>query len=519
MTSEKLSLANTRILNNLDVAQYKTAHSIDRLSSGYRNNAISTSAADKVIIASHKSELSSLKIIETNVKQSSDILRTADSAASHIQDMLIRMKTLTISATQSILSDFERDLLDQEFQALKMEIDRLAKDARVGDRKVAETGITPIMFSDSFDNNSIDPDLLLRGDAVVTNNQLRLTDALNTQRGAAVSKTRIDTEGGLIANFRYFAGGGNGADGFSFFFVDAESFDPATSPLGGTGGALGYTGMGDAVFGIGFDEFGNFSTGDGPGFRPDNVVIRGNDASGHAYVAGADVSALGGVDGGAREVRISISEDLIINVEMSFDGGDSYTTVLGNIDFQAATGLAELPPEVFFGLSGSTGGLNNVHSIDNLNVLGNLDVQRRMRLGGSETKVGTGILDIDKVQLPIMDMTVRGLTLQNTSINTIDSALNSFERLEFALDQLTEGRAVTGAYASVMDHIFRLNTTLKSNVETAHGNIAYTDVAREVTELNSKLLLIQSGTAILQQNNDLRRSVSQQEINMITLGS
>ena len=118
-----------------------------------------------------------------------------------------------------------------------------------------------------------------------------------------------------------------------------------------------------------------------------------------------------------------------------------------------------------------------------------------------------------------MDMTVRGLTLQNTSISSIESALNSFERLEFALDQLVEGRAVTGAYASVMDHIFRLNTTLKSNVETAHGNIAYTDVAREVTELNSKLILIQSGNAILQQNNDLRRSVSQQEINMITLGS
>ncbi len=518
MASDTLRLSNNRIINNLNDAQYQTQHSIDRLSSGQRSNTISTSVADKIIISSHQIELSAVKISQTNATQALDILRSADQAAAHIQDMLIRMQVLSVSATRDLLSDFERALLDKEFQSLKMEIDRLARDARIGSRKTAQTGITPVMFNDDFSNNTLDPDLLLRGNALVTNNALRLTDAVNGQTGAAIGKTRIDTHGGLTTSFRYFSGNGNGADGFSFFFVDASSFNPATSPLGASGGALGYTGMPSAIFGIGFDEFGNFSNGaGGPGFRPQNVVIRGNANSGYQYVAGADVSALGGVDGGFRDVRIHISEDLIINVEISYDNGETFTNILNNIDYRSATGLNELPPEVLFGFSGSTGGLNNEHSIDNLSVLGNIDVARRMRLGGYQTKVGTGILSPDNVTLPIMDMSVRGLTLQNTSITSRENAGKAFERLQFSQQQLSMGRAITNASASVMENISQLTTELTHNLESAYGHIAYIDVAREITQLNTQLLLIQSGTAILDQNNQLRQFVSQQEIDMITL--
>lgn len=507
MASEKISLANNTILHNLNRTETQLAKSVERLSSGTRLALGSASAGDQVMIAHHQKEISALKTIAVATQQSSDILRTAENTAAVIQDMMTRMRVLAVNATQADLSVADRALLDVEFQKLKGEIDRIAKDATYGGFKVGETGFTPIYFTDSFDGNVANPDLVLRGDAAIVNEELRLTEALGFENGAAISDFAIDTQGGLIANFRYYAGGftgTRGADGFTFFFADASSQTAASLTLGAPGGSLGYINMSDAVMGIGFDEWGNFSVGrGGPGFRDQNIVLRGDSASNYTYVAGEDLTALGGVDGGYRDVRITVSSDLIVNVDMSFDGGSTFTTVLNNVDFQASTGLTALPEEVLFGFTGSTGGSNNIHSIDNIDVVGSLDVERRMLRGGHETSVGTGIFAQDRLNLPIMDMTLRGLTLQQTNLQNQSASVKAIERLDFAEEQLMMGRAITNAHAAVLDQAYRLNIRLDENLQQAYGQIAYTDIPSEITKLNQQTLNLQSGLSVLYQNNSI----------------
>lgn len=129
------------------------------------------------------------------------------------------------------------------------------------------------------------------------------------ENGAIVSANTFSTNEGLDVTFKTVtyrgdSGGGNhdGADGMSFFLIDASKWDPTIDPIGSWGGSLGYTcsnsnadyhGMIGAYLGLGIDEYGNFlngtsntlgetgtnATGDntatGGGYQPNRIGMRG----------------------------------------------------------------------------------------------------------------------------------------------------------------------------------------------------------------------------------------------------
>ena len=117
------------------------------------------------------------------------------------------------------------------------------------------------------------------------NGVLQLTSNQKQQSGYLYIDIPFPSTYGLKASFEYFSYGGNGnADGIVCFLFDAAV--PVFQP-GGFGGALGYAfntahqapGLSGAYIGIGLDEYGNFTNAiegkDGPGFRPNNISIRG----------------------------------------------------------------------------------------------------------------------------------------------------------------------------------------------------------------------------------------------------
>src|SRR5690606_38326410 len=101
-----------------------------------------------------------------------------------------------------------------------------------------------------------------------------------------------------------------------FFLFDAAvpSFHP-----GGFGGALGYAfnsthqapGLSGAYIGIGLDEYGNFTNAiegkDGPGFRPNNISIRGpgEGFEGYKFIDGVRTDQAG--QGSAEEDLFPLS--------------------------------------------------------------------------------------------------------------------------------------------------------------------------------------------------------------------
>ena len=128
-----LSLASSQVAGvaqaNLSRANDNSALSISRLSSGNRI----VRAADDVAALSVSVQLSTsvttLKQSLNNALQAGSYLQIADAALSNIDQILSRMGALSVQSSSGALTSNERGFLNQEFQNLFAEIDRIAENS------------------------------------------------------------------------------------------------------------------------------------------------------------------------------------------------------------------------------------------------------------------------------------------------------------------------------------------------------------------------------------------------------
>lgn len=222
-------------------------------------------------------------------------------------------------------------------------------------------------------------------------NILQLTSAEFSQKGLVFFNTPpISVGKGLSITFDFYAYAGTGGDGLSFFFVDAAK-SPANPEPGGFGGSLGYAQLLDAnvpglqggYLGIGFDPFGNFSSGlpnsgeriDGPGRTPDAIAVRGSQATNYKYLAGTRTLPISLDNPGAgatrenskRSAKIDLSPtgQLTVGLDLNNDGDtiDAGEKILDLNVIEA--GNEALPATFRFGFAASTGGDSNIHEVGN----------------------------------------------------------------------------------------------------------------------------------------------------------
>lgn len=215
---------------------------------------------------------------------------------------------------------------------------------------------------------------------------LILTPALTGQSGLGFYDDSFASNLGIVAEFRYYAGGGTGADGLSFFLVDGDQVNAGNIESGAAGGSLGYSqsgvtpGIPHAYIGVGFDEYGNFIATDGAGpSTPNSVVLRGsgNGLSGYAYLTHREVTDFGQtIDGGWRIARVTVtpgSGNAKIRVEMSWNEGVTWSTVINDYVYNVAP-----PSNLKLGFGAATGGSTNIHAIGNVEVILPVDLQTQV---------------------------------------------------------------------------------------------------------------------------------------------
>lgn len=222
---------------------------------------------------------------------------------------------------------------------------------------------------------------------------LRLTNPSLDQAAYALYNRAFPSTAGLRITFDFYSYGGTGADGISFFLIDANQ---TPSVAGAFGGSLGYAqrttpgtvpGLQGGYVGIGFDEFGNFSNAtegrvggiNNGNLTPDAIAIRGSQANNYAYLTGTQTLPFS-IDvptatpqtrelarrsveitmttGGFMSVRIDANQD------GDFDDAGETPPELQNFNVEAANGAM---PDLFtLGFAASTGSSTNAHEIRNL---------------------------------------------------------------------------------------------------------------------------------------------------------
>jgi flagellin len=120
------NIASINAQRNLGVSTAQLEGSVARLSSGLRITRAADDAAGLGISETLRAQIRSINQAVRNSNDGISLLQIADGGAEGIGNLLGRLRELAEQSASGILGSNERSFLDQEFLALRSEIDRIS---------------------------------------------------------------------------------------------------------------------------------------------------------------------------------------------------------------------------------------------------------------------------------------------------------------------------------------------------------------------------------------------------------
>lgn len=111
----------------LGITTKQASGSTEKLSSGYRINRAADDAAGLAISEKMRKQIRGLSQASSNAEDGISCVQTAEGALAEVQDMLQRMNELAVQAANGTNSETDRQYIQDEFDQLIGEIDRVAE--------------------------------------------------------------------------------------------------------------------------------------------------------------------------------------------------------------------------------------------------------------------------------------------------------------------------------------------------------------------------------------------------------
>ncbi|MDC0585155.1 flagellin [Planctomycetota bacterium] len=197
------NIASMTAQRNLSVSSGRLQGNFSRLASGLRIATAADDAAGLAISERMRSQIKSYTVAGRNAMDGVSLAQTAEGALGEVSGILTRMRELTMQSANGTLSSSDRATLDNEFDQLKDEVDRIANTTVFNGINLldgsASTGI-PIQvgIGNSLTNDVINVTL----DSTSTS-QLSIAAAdLNTITAAQSALASIDSAIGAVNDAR-----------------------------------------------------------------------------------------------------------------------------------------------------------------------------------------------------------------------------------------------------------------------------------------------------------------------------
>lgn len=116
----------------------KVSESIERLSSGLKINHAKDNPAGLAIANRMNAQIGGLGVASDNTNDGISVVQTADGALSEVSAILQRMSELAVQAGTDSKTEDDRDIIDDEIQQLKQEIERIARDTEFNGQRLLD---------------------------------------------------------------------------------------------------------------------------------------------------------------------------------------------------------------------------------------------------------------------------------------------------------------------------------------------------------------------------------------------
>ncbi|MBH0194031.1 MAG: flagellar filament capping protein FliD [Nitrospira sp.] len=179
---------------NLANSTNSLGRSVERLSSGLRITRAADDAAGLGLSESLRAQIRSINQATRNASDGISLTQIADGAASTIGSLLARLRELSSQSASGTVGNTERSYIDQEFIALRSEIDRIAQVTEFKQAAqdaiivVGDPTLTPLTFQRS--SNTI-TDAIAGVTLTLSRTTGTGTVAVNVSRDAGAVKTNI----------------------------------------------------------------------------------------------------------------------------------------------------------------------------------------------------------------------------------------------------------------------------------------------------------------------------------------
>ena len=512
---------------------------VDHLSSGSRIGQASDDAAALALGSRLRAEVGALKTLIGHVNQGQSVLQIADGAMRAVEDILVRLRALASQAGAHNLGDFERGLLDAEFQELLSELDRIAYDTRFEGRQLVASELVLRNLDEDF----------VEGQNGLVNLTARLFNNRPREKGG---------DGGFDVSMQYSADGasasradfrnvravvGRNTDTMSGINAAYAATDSATnSNAAWANGARWVNGdwlqrTRDATFssvittstapvGTGLAQWGSreivqttrLTQGASPHsidtwtdyrFDPPTSLAISIDVT--AQGSPGNTMRFTGNSGPAQLARLSESGLFIVMKPTAIAGELSeQTQERAEFLITLSDDFNPNPAPPFYRRRN-----NGIDPLPGLRRQFRESFEIQEQESGPDysltIRAGTGTIRSEDQ----IDLAIEGVTLENLGITGLDISRKpradlAWKGLEQALDFTLKARAKIGAAENRMAHASQVVMINKQNIEEGRSRYLDLDVAQRVTELTLSRIRQEQAVAVLAQAQNFRRSVLRQ---------
>lgn len=471
-------------VNALNKNDENVSVSTGKLSSGYKINRAKDNPSGYAMSRKMRAQLDGLMQARDNTDTGVNIIKSVDGALSEVHDMLQRLNELAIKGANGTLSDGDRELVDEEMQKLKEEIQRISETFEFNRQK---------LLDGSFQlKGYVKENLAVK--VAGYNDRMRIGEYKVNLSG--IKETAIIIGGETIRDFTPYDENGN--------FIAENMYDrwkekvtvPAdpTKPSHPTGGDP------DEV--IWDADKGKWGYEDAAGVWQEiphtmEPAIWNADEKKWGYKDAGVWKELPEDWEGTVEVENRLATDP--DTALTVTGPDGNLIKPVYVSDANGTVLTLKGPDGFeLKLDITKEFLDSPDKEVDINLTG---------LGAMTIQVGANEGQELAIEIPNTGLKGLGIELINTA--TKEDSLDAITRVSVAINRLSGIRSKLGAYQNRLESVVDSNETNHENMTAAYSGILDTDMSEEYTKYSTYQVLSQASTSVLAQANERPSQVLQ----------
>jgi flagellin len=200
------NMASMNALNNLNRTNRSLSSTLGRVSSGLRINNASDDAAGLGVAENLQAAQRSLKAAQRNTNDGISVVQVAEGATSEVGSILKRMRELAVQSSSETLDNGERAYIQDEFEQLSGEVDRIANVTEFNGVALGNNGNPTLDVQVGINNTGNDRITITMGDLQsatlnVDTGSIDLSTAALAQASLTILDASIDTVNGYRSDY------------------------------------------------------------------------------------------------------------------------------------------------------------------------------------------------------------------------------------------------------------------------------------------------------------------------------